>query len=1094
MQELEALRATDFEWASHIEGVWSEPIADVPELHRKVRDELGRRIDLLASRTASPLGVPVLGEAGAGKTHLLSVLRQIAFARRAGFVLIDMTDINDFWATAQLGFLAALRRPGSSGRPQYVEILEHALQHHVGQGSGLVDAEKLSGFPTDKLVSYINIMVKELVRRFPEAMLHRDAIRALAFCNSTDFELNSIGYNWLQGLGTDGADRTRLGFAQDQVPASQVLRALAWLFSLKGPMVVALDQLDAMVAEHHVASGPRSEDPTIAGRQERSLAIIEGIASGLLALRDVTQRTLLVPVALESTWTILQSKAIAAAIDRYDAPLVLHKLSGGEMLRKVVAGRLRAAFAAHGVAPPHDSWPFAPRAFVDLQLTPREVLKRCSRHVAACVDTGQITELQSFVTPGGEVRMGSNPSPVQLAELDQRYSVARAAAEIESLKDEEHEGDLDRLLDDVCALLVSEQPLPDGKDVLVDRDFERTGKLEPLHTRIRLVHHDQGDREEHLSFRVLVHDHAISFQSRLNAAITAAGIDRALDFRRLRIVRFTAVPGGKKTADTMAKFTSHGGKIIRPSDDDLRGLRALVALKVEVSGQDFDRWRRTRRPAACLGLFQEVAAWLFPGAPPEPRRPENGVHSSSQVPPATQAKPGPEVANPGPGPGAASATGAGPVPDPDTKPVSGPSKGLAIVPLGHRLLPGGGTGEVIGVPVEQLKRHTVVLAGAGSGKTVLVRRIIEEAALQSIPSIVLDIANDLATFGDHWPQPPESFDVADHASTEQFFGSTETVIWTPGLSAGNPIRIEPLPELSSLVASPDEYTTALDLARASLEPWALGRGASGKERAGVLQSALDWFARRGLGGLERFIEVLTELPPEAAGGYDRAEKHARAMADSLRAEVQMNPLLRTAGTPLDPAILFGDVGPRTGRTRISVISLQALVSPELQQAFVAQLSATLFSWIKAHPTPPGRPLRGLLVIDEAKDLVPSGRRTASGENLIRLANQARKYGLGLVFATQAPKSIDHNVIANCTTQLFGRASSPAALAVIREQLRARGVSGDDAATLPRGCFYAYSEGFAGPVKLRTKLSRSFHPTNPLDGEGILERARRVRPS
>jgi DNA helicase HerA-like ATPase len=177
-----------------------------------------------------------------------------------------------------------------------------------------------------------------------------------------------------------------------------------------------------------------------------------------------------------------------------------------------------------------------------------------------------------------------------------------------------------------------------------------------------------------------------------------------------------------------------------------------------------------------------------------------------------------------------------------------------------------------------------------------------------------------------------------------------------------------------------------------------------------------------------------------------------------------------------------------------VLNLQGLATPDQQQAFVAHLATTLFSWIKAHPSPPGRSLRGLLVIDEAKDLVPSSKKTASGESLIRLANQARKYGLGLVLATQAPRSIDHNVIANCTTQLYGRAASPAALEVIREQLRARGAQGDDVAALTKGCFYAHSEGFAAPVKIRTRLSLSYHPGNPLDETGILERAARVRPS
>jgi DNA helicase HerA-like ATPase len=89
----------------------------------------------------------------------------------------------------------------------------------------------------------------------------------------------------------------------------------------------------------------------------------------------------------------------------------------------------------------------------------------------------------------------------------------------------------------------------------------------------------------------------------------------------------------------------------------------------------------------------------------------------------------------------------------------------------------------------------------------------------------------------------------------------------------------------------------------------------------------------------------------------------------------------------------------------------------------------LFSWIKRHPAPPNIPLRGLLVIDEAKDFIPAGKAVACKESLLRLTAQARKYGLGLIFATQAPKSIDHNILTNCSTQFFGKANSPAAIAV-----------------------------------------------------------------
>ncbi|MFQ3613638.1 MAG: ATPase, partial [Cyanobacteriota bacterium] len=115
------------------------------------------------------------------------------------------------------------------------------------------------------------------------------------------------------------------------------------------------------------------------------------------------------------------------------------------------------------------------------------------------------------------------------------------------------------------------------------------------------------------------------------------------------------------------------------------------------------------------------------------------------------------------------------------------------------------------------------------------------------------------------------------------------------------------------------------------------------------------------------------------------------------------------------------------------------------------------------------------------------------QSIIRLAAQARKYGLGLIFATQAPKSIDHNIIANCLTQFFGKASSPAAIDVVRNQIALRGGTGDDIPTLKVGQFYVSSEQLSPPCKVKTPLCLSHHASTPLNESEVLERSVRTKP-
>ena len=69
-----------------------------------------------------------------------------------------------------------------------------------------------------------------------------------------------------------------------------------------------------------------------------------------------------------------------------------------------------------------------------------------------------------------------------------------------------------------------------------------------------------------------------------------------------------------------------------------------------------------------------------------------------------------------------------------------------------------------------------IFAGSGSGKTVLLRRIIEECALQGVSTIVLDPNNDLARLGDPWPEPPAAVAPGDAARARDYLENTDVVV------------------------------------------------------------------------------------------------------------------------------------------------------------------------------------------------------------------------------------------------------------------------------------------------------------------------------
>ncbi len=153
------------------------------------------------------------------------------------------------------------------------------------------------------------------------------------------------------------------------------------------------------------------------------------------------------------------------------------------------------------------------------------------------------------------------------------------------------------------------------------------------------------------------------------------------------------------------------------------------------------------------------------------------------------------------------------------------------------------------------------------------------------------------------------------------------------------------------------------------------------------------------------------------------------------------------------------------------------------QGFVNQLQMALFSWIKRNPAG-SEPLRALLVMDEAQDLVPSSGVTACSESTRRLASQARKYGLGLLFATQSPKALHNSVPGNATTQFFGLLNAPAQIDAARELARAKGGDIPGVGRLSAGEFYLAAEG-GGFRRVSTPMCLSRHPDSPLTEDEVV---------
>jgi hypothetical protein len=993
------------------------------------------------------------------------------------FILLDFVGIKDFWSSVALGFLNSLQIRMSDGRTQYDRIILKILSEFSLQSQLTDIATRLRGRPRELISELVRVFTNALMHRHREATInHQDVVRALVLLISEDLECASIAHGWLQGMDLDSEEVRKLGFISAKKPAVEIVHGLCWVLSLAGPTLIAVDQIDAIISE----ANARTHNGTIVEEEQtrEARSIIEALAGGLIELHDVKRRAITVISSLEATWTVLRDRATVAVTDRYHTPTMLKPLTDAEAGRQLVATRVNKAYAASGFTPPYETWPFLSQAFESaVGFSPRQLLKVCEDHRLSCVASECVVDCLSF-----DVEPIAVPKSEAAKGLDEAFARECQVADVRGLLNQENEDRLRELLTEILQIYARHLSPPDDIDVAVQPDPDQ--KRPSLHGRLTFIFRGEGDREQHFCFRVLAHSNAIAFQSRLRAAMTASGVDRALKFRHLFILRRDDPPGGPKTRELVAKFHQADGKFIAPTDEDLRTFVALRAMR-ERNRDGFDAWLRERKPLFDTLLFKAA------GLCPPPFLPQHGPPESGRAakppttpdgtkPPARPTQPaGPQAAAP-----AFHQTEAAPGarPAPDNQPQqAAPRAGLREIPLGHRY-ERGTAGAAVSLSADLLPRHVAILAGSGSGKTVLLRRLVEEAALLGLPAIVLDTNNDLARLGDAWPQRPQGWTDTDAAQATDYQKRVEVVIWTPGISAGRPMSLALLPDFSALGDDPDERDQAIEMARATLLPFIGATGTSAKLKEGVLADALGRFAQEDGKELAALIDLLSDLP-EDVSQIGNAGKLAATIADQLRATIATDRLMRSGGTALDPQVLFQGAA---SRTRISVINFAGLTSDEARQSFVNQLQMSLFTWIKRNPSTTGR----LYVLDEAQNFAPSQKMTPCKESTISLAAQARKYGLGMIFATQTPKGIDNKIVSNCTTHFYGRMSAPATIDATRELMAAKGGSGEDIGRLSRGEFYFSTEASARPIKIRTPLCLTWHPANPLTAEEVVAKARK----
>ena len=157
----------------------------------------------------------------------------------------------------------------------------------------------------------------------------------------------------------------------------------------------------------------------------------------------------------------------------------------------------------------------------------------------------------------------------------------------------------------------------------------------------------------------------------------------------------------------------------------------------------------------------------------------------------------------------------------------------------------------------------------------------------------------MSTFDEARKSADPHWRAGDAERAKRFAAATDFVVYTPGKSAGRPLTLEPIPDLTPLREDADELESAVAMVHGALASVvASGRSQRAQSKLGILTNTLTFFAKHvSKTSLPALIELLNELPEQALLGIANERKLAREMADALRIELVGNPLLKGSGTP-----------------------------------------------------------------------------------------------------------------------------------------------------------------------------------------------------
>lgn len=357
---------------------------------------------------------------------------------------------------------------------------------------------------------------------------------------------------------------------------------------------------------------------------------------------------------------------------------------------------------------------------------------------------------------------------------------------------------------------------------------------------------------------------------------------------------------------------------------------------------------------------------------------------------------------------------------------------------------------------KDLLTHAAIIGMTGSGKTGLGITLLEEAAIDAIPSIIIDPKGDMTNLLLNFPElNPSDFepwlddsevsnsggtkeelaikvsnsykegiqrDFQDLNRVKKLKDSADFTIYTPGSSAGVQVSI-----LSSFKAPTIEILEDMELFSNIINSTVhsilslIDNKSDETSKESILLASIftNYFKEQKDLTLEELITLIVTPPFSKIGVFDLETFFPQS--DRLKFALKINTIIASPsfsswleGESLDISKMLYS---QSGKAKVNIFSI-AHLNDSQRMFFVTILLNQILAWMRRQEGTTS--LKALLYMDEIFGYFPPQANPPSKQPMLTLLKQARSFGIGVILSTQNPVDIDYKGLSNIGTWFIGR--------------------------------------------------------------------------